>query len=331
MTKFVRIVRSMQYNPYVNLAMEESLYRYNQKNPALKTLYLWQNDPSIIIGRNQSAHNECKLHEMKKREVTLVRRKSGGGAVYHDRGNAIFSIMGNSTKTENNAIILNALSNIGIKSATASGRNDIIIHDRKISGSAFRFENEILLHHGTMLLNVNMNALSELLVPNPLKLASHGIKSVSARVMNLIDIYPEITRDLWDKSLADAFNSHYGTNAPIEIIDHEKILATDSIVQERIKESSSYDWVYGKEPKFNVRFEHKFSWGYIDIELLVTGNIIEDCSIYTDSLVVTVPTTVREFLTGKPYDILTFNSVRSLGENTSEVIEIYDDIADLMH
>lgn len=320
----LRVFTSVTHDPFLNLACEEALFRQHiedRHDPLMqqtRTLYLWCNDPSIVIGRHQSAHRECKLNEMTKRGVHLIRRRSGGGAVYQDRGNAIFSFIGSAqaeSKLINNQILTAALRELGVQ-AFASGRNDIeVFHNasqaagadaaegkRKISGAAFRLESGVLLHHGTMLLNVDMNALSLLLNPNRLKLESKAIKSVTARVINLATLVPGLNRRLWDSVLTTAFVNHYESahktarltgkaeTVPSivfesHLVDHEHVLATNDTVKARYLESKSDEWRLGNEPDFTQQLETRFSWGTVHLGLQVEHNVIVSCRVFTDSLV----------------------------------------------
>ena len=262
-------------------------------------LFLWNNDPTVVIGRHQSAHMECYLPLIQKQNVHLVRRKTGGGAVYHDRGTAIFSFISpdlSGVRSENNSILVRALASLSID-AKATGRNDIEVGQVKVSGSAFRMENNSFLHHGTLLLHTDLNALSSLLRPNPYKLASKGITSVLSRVTNL-----NLTRDIWETALVTEFLKHHNAplETPIETLNDDTMML-DPIVANRVKESSSPVWVYGREPDFNVRFEHRFNWGYMDIQMTVESNTIAKCVVYSDMLDITIPSILMKTLTGIPY------------------------------
>lgn len=243
----VRILRSAQYSPFVNLAIEEAIFKEHVGFAAdrdmrgARTLLLWCNDPSVIIGRNQSAHRECRLQAMEEQGVNLVRRRSGGGAVYHDRGNAIFSFVSPEAgaRATNNATLVAALARLGV-AASASGRNDIEVMDpassgdpaslrKKVSGAAFRFEHDTLLHHGTMLLHVDMDALSRLLNPDRLKLESKAIKSVAGRVVNLRDMVPNIDRSVWEDALVRSFLEQHGFGA--EALQEDALVSVRGIIQ----------------------------------------------------------------------------------------------------
>ena len=176
------------------IATEEYLYEHSQiTNPVM---FLWQNQKCVIIGKHQNPWTECKIPQLEKDNVVLARRKSGGGCVYEDLGNSVFSFFHpvkefstSNWKTQNNNLLIGALEDLGIKGATPSGRNDIVIGDRKISGSAYKInlgrangKDKKALHHGTMMIDVDFSSLEKYLTPSKMKLVSKGIESVRSRV-----------------------------------------------------------------------------------------------------------------------------------------------------
>ena len=181
-------------------------------------MFLWRNQPTIIIGKHQNPWKECHVQKLEQDGVILARRKSGGGCVYQDLGNSVFSFINpisdfskQDFKTLNNEVLINSLSSFGIK-AEASGRNDMVVDGKKISGSAYKLklgksngEGRRSLHHGTMLLNLDLNALSRYLNPNKKKLESKGVSSVISRVMNLSEVAPHIDHDNFCSALEAAF------------------------------------------------------------------------------------------------------------------------------
>ena len=170
--------------PWMNLAYETCLMNYVEKKKKDKNLncailYLWQNDNTIVIGRNQNLWKECNISVVEKNNINIARRITGGGAVYHDKGNLNFSIIlpkdyFNIDVTTN--IIIFGLKKLGIY-AEKSGRNDILLNNRKISGNAYYRTDYVGLHHGTMLLSFQSNMISKCLTPNKYKLESKSIKS----------------------------------------------------------------------------------------------------------------------------------------------------------
>lgn len=189
-----------------NLATEEYIFEHVEiANPLL---YLWRNSPTIIIGKHQNPWKECHVQKLEDDNVTLARRKSGGGCVYQDLGNSVFSFINpvkdygkQDFKTMNNEVLIESLNKFGIK-AEASGRNDLIVNGRKVSGSAYKLKlgrndgtGKRSLHHGTMLINLELDALGKYLNPNKKKLLSKGVDSVVSRVLNLAEVDSTINHE----------------------------------------------------------------------------------------------------------------------------------------
>lgn len=275
-----RIIIAKDHNPAYNLGLEE--YLIDQKD---NILYLWQNDNTIVIGRNQNPYKECNIGKIEEDNVHLVRRRSGGGAVFHDMGNLNFTII--NKKTENNIeenfeMVNRALASLGINSVF-NGRNDLTVDDKKISGNAFFDDGEIFCHHGTMLIDVDMTKLSNYLTASKLKLKSKGIDSVKSRVVNLKDIKSEIeVSDIIDV-LIEEFKKTYNVSdiEYFSISDMEK----DPEIMEKVNRYLSWDWVYGESPESNMEFEEKFNWGIIDTNLMIINGKITNIKIFTDSII----------------------------------------------
>ncbi len=175
-------------NPYFNLAMEE----YLMKNIEDEVFYIYINDPSVIIGKNQNPYTEVGIEYIKENDIKLVRRLSGGGAVYHDNGNINYAFImpGHAENLyqfqKYSMPIVDSLKKNFDLNVEFSGRNDLIIDEKKISGSAQYVVDHRLLHHGTLLYNVDFSNVSKILLPNDDKLKSKGVKSVASRVSNLV-------------------------------------------------------------------------------------------------------------------------------------------------
>jgi len=163
---------SETHDPFFNLATEDWIF--TDMNPEEHILFLWRNDRTVVIGRNQNPWAECNLKSMADKNVHLVRRQTGGGAVFQDLGNTNFTFLSSKDrydKQRNFQIIINALKKLGIN-AEFSGRNDLVVDGRKISGSAFREQPDRAFHHGTILINANLGELAEYLTPSQKKLNS---------------------------------------------------------------------------------------------------------------------------------------------------------------
>ena len=245
-------------------------------------LYLWQNQNTVVIGRNQNAWKECKVESLEKNGGHLARRLSGGGAVYHDLGNLNFTFL---VSKENYSIerqlevIVRAVQKLGAK-AEKSGRNDILIDGKKFSGNAFYEQEEHCYHHGTLMMNVNKEMLSKYLTVSKEKLQSKGVDSVKSRVTNLVDYIPDLTLEALKKALREAFEEVYGLKSnerKMDDLDQKEI-------ENRTKHFSSWNWLYGRKIDFQYEISKRFPWGQMNIQFQVDQGKIVDVNVYSDSL-----------------------------------------------
>lgn len=286
-------------DPYKNLALEEYLLLNVANDECI--LYLWQNENTVVIGRNQNPWKECKVKELEESGGRLVRRLSGGGAVYHDMGNLNFTFLvtkDNYSVDRQLEVIIKAVNNIGIP-AMKSGRNDITVEGRKFSGNAFYSVGDKCYHHGTILVDVDMPNLSQYLNVSKAKLKSKGVDSVKSRVANLNEYVPDLTICRLKEELIKAFAEVYGAK-PIQI--DEKQLAKDKLMLGAEK-FSSWEWIYGRKIEFSDCFERRFSWGDIELQLVVEGGIIKNCHAYSDSLDTELVEKIPNILTGSVFSI----------------------------
>lgn len=275
-----RIIISNTFDPAYNLALEEYLIECKRD-----VLYLWQNANTIVIGRNQNPYKECNLRKMNEDGVTLIRRKSGGGAVFHDLGNLNFTII--SPKKEDNIennfnLVNNALKTLKITSVF-NGRNDLLVDGKKISGNAFYEKDSIFCHHGTLLIDVDMDRLGNYLTASKLKLESNGIDSVKSRVVNLNDIIKNISVDSVKKAL---IKEYILNNDDIEAEFYSKDdIESNNEIMKRVNRYKSWEWVYGESPSSNITYEEKFDFGIVSLELEVVSGVIKQAKVYTDSII----------------------------------------------
>lgn len=297
----LRILKSAVTNPWFNLATEDWIF--NTLNPDSHTLFLWRNSETVVIGRSQNPWVECKIDKMQDDDVFLARRQSGGGAVFHDLGNTNFTFLSpkdDYDQAANFTIIINALKKLGIE-ADLSGRNDMQVGDKKISGSAFKHAADRSFHHGTLLVNANMQKLGDYLNPHPLKLKAKGIKSVRARVANLIEFNEEINHEMLSIAIIEAFCEYYSDTAPVEELD-EASLAKQPNLNKYYQQMADWDWRFGKTPEFTHHIETRFDWGIIDCHLDVKQAVIRDVVIFSDALNVELIDLLKDTLTGIKYD-----------------------------
>lgn len=302
----LRILKSAVTNPWFNLATEDWIF--NTLNPDSHTLFLWRNSETVVIGRSQNPWVECKINKMEADAVYLARRQSGGGAVFHDLGNTNFTFLSpkdSYDQTANFTIIINALKKLGIE-ADLSGRNDMQVGDKKISGSAFKHTADRSFHHGTLLVNANMQKLSEYLNPHPLKLKAKGIKSVRSRVANLTEFNEDINHEILSQAIIEAFceyyrDKDYGDTTPVEALD-EATLAKEPSLNTYYEQMADWNWRFGKTPQFSHHIETRFDWGMIDLHLDVTQAVIRDVVIFSDALNVELIDQLKAALTGVKYN-----------------------------
>ena len=286
-TPKLRVMISETFDPWFNLATEDYIFR--DMDPDVLTLFLWRNDKTVVIGRFQNPWSECNTSKMEEDGIKLARRQSGGGAVYQDLGNTNFTFMSSKehfNKEVNNSIIIRALAHFGIE-AFASGRNDIMAKtsdgDKKISGSAFKETKDRSFHHGTLLINANMENLALYLKPNPKKLESKGITSVRARVVNLNQLNLDLShQDLCDRIIHEFF-IQYGAQAKLEILDFDQLKSIPKLNEYFLK-LSDWNWRFGEAPQFNHQMSEKFDWGLVEVHLDVHKAHVEKTQIFSDSL-----------------------------------------------
>lgn len=301
----LKIYYSNSTNPWFNLATEDWLFQENLDADQL--LFLWRNQETVVIGRSQNPWVECHLEKMQEDGVLLARRQSGGGAVFHDLGNTNFTFISRKScydKNKNMIIILSALKQLGI-SAMASGRNDIVIETdqgtRKISGSAFKEKMDRAFHHGTLLINADLNKLPHYLNPNKKKLEAKGVQSVRSRVINLVELNSNLNHELICAAIETEFLNNYSGRVEKIILDTSNLEKIPSLMNYYNK-LRQWDWLYGQTLEFTHRLEERFDWGSVDIQLLVKNGLIEEAKIYSDSL---FPDAIEEFalsLKNKRYD-----------------------------
>lgn len=281
MHKYIKIYQSTSHEAAFNLALEESLLKCCDHETVI--LYLWQNKPSIIIGKHQNPYKECHIEKIKAAEVALVRRQSGGGAVYHDLGNLNFTFIAHETNYDTEKqykVILQAIKKWKLQ-GQISGRNDLTIQGSKFSGNAFMNHNDFICHHGTLLIDVDLERLAQYLTPSPLKIKSKGIDSVKARVINLKSLDEEITSEGLISEIIESFQQVYGLRT--KVIELNETGASETLLKQT-KIYQSWQWNYGESPAFDLSFAEKFAWGLFEIDFKMQNAIIEKARINTDCI-----------------------------------------------
>jgi len=289
-------------DPRINLAIEEYALKHLDINESYLLFYINKN--AIIIGKNQNTVEEINQDYVDEQGITVVRRLSGGGAVYHDLGNLNFSFI---TKDDGDSFhnfkkftepVVKALGKLGVQ-AELSGRNDIMAEGKKISGNAMFATRGRMFSHGTLLFNSEMEHIVSALKVKKDKIESKGIKSIRSRVGNIADFLKEpMTIEEFRSFLLK--NIFEGTEEiPEYVLTEEDWKEIHKISEKRYQQ---WDWNYGRSPKFNLQHSHRFPVGSIDIRLEVNKGIIENCKIYGDFFGVGEVTDIEQKLTGVRYE-----------------------------
>lgn len=290
------MITKLQYHispgmdPYENLATEK--YLLEHVSPGCCILYLWQNENTVVIGRNQNPWVECRLSLLEQEGGKLARRLSGGGAVFHDKGNLNFTFLVNAEDYDLQkqlSVIQTACAYAGI-ATERSGRNDVLAHGAKFSGNAFYQSQGKAYHHGTLLIDVDMEKLGRYLSPSKAKLQAKGVSSVRSRVVNLNTLCPGLDCDTMKTHMLRAFEQVYGltaTQAPIP----------PSLPEETAR-MGSWDWLYGKKLPMSFTCEDRFHWGGIQLQLQCEAGKVLDAKVYSDSMDWTLAPKLEQALTG---------------------------------
>ena len=320
----LRVIRTDNTDPYINLATEEYLTMTAEEG--VMTLFLWQNARTVVIGRNQNPWRECSVEAIKRDGICLARRMSGGGAVYHDLGNLNFTFIARDGLFDiqrQTDVILRACRHLGID-AEKTGRNDLTVGGRKFSGHAYFSSHTYNYHHGTIMIDVRGDDLTKYLNVPESKLRSKGVESVRSRVTNLAGHLggelagaplPELIRAMQDAMIRAAEEEY---NSAAEYAD------LPEVPQELKDRYASEEWRLGTKIPFEKELIHRFGWGEVQIQLSMKGEYIEDCRIYSDSLETEVFGMIGDLLRGCRYDaaaILGAELPEGASESASELLE----------
>ena len=290
-------------DPRINLAIEEYVLKTMDVDKDSFLLF-YINEPSIIIGKNQNTVEEINTEYVDANGIHVVRRLSGGGAVYHDLGNLNFSFIakddGESFRNFKKFTepVIEALTEMGVK-AELLGRNDILVDGRKISGNAQFATNGRMFSHGTLMFDTEIEGVVSALKVRKDKIESKGIKSIRSRVANISEYLKEpMTIEQFRMAiLKSIFDGE-------EKIQYAELTEEDwaNIHELSAERYGNWDWNYGKSPKFNMQHSHRFPVGGIDVRLQVNKGIIEEVNIFGDFFGVGEVAVIEDSLTGVKYD-----------------------------
>ncbi len=298
--------------PQFNLAAEEYLLKNFQEN----IFMLWRNEPSIIIGKHQNALAEINFDYVKDNGINVVRRMTGGGAVFHDLGNLNFTFIETHYGEGKPSMdfrkftqpILDILQSLGID-ARFEGRNDLTIEGKKFSGNAECIHKNRVLHHGTLLFSAQLPDLSAALKVDPAKFNDKSVKSVRSRVTNISEhlSHPlDVTsfKNLVLNHIMEMYEEarlYHFTEEDLKGINHLKATKYDT-----------YEWNFGQSPAYNFRKVVKTSGGFVEFDLLVDRGLIQSARIFGDFFSLSDTDEIEAALQGVPH---TSESVSAILDN----------------
>ncbi len=299
-------------NAYFNLASEEYLLKQTDGY----YIYLWINSPAVIVGVNQNTLQEVNLAYTESEGIKVVRRLTGGGAVYHDEGNICYTFIAPFNADENaykrfTSPVIEYLNSLGVK-AEFSGRNDISVDGKKISGNAQTVYNGRIMHHGTILFDTDATPLANSLIQNRLKIESKGVKSIRARVTN---IRPLLKNDMTVTEFFDGLKAYIAKDCEVYEFTDQDVTAINKLVKEKY---STYEWNIGYSPKGKNRFDGRFDFGTLIITFDTVDGLIENAEIFGDYFEIKPLKEMGEKLSGAKY---TREAVRNALKNIGDYIK----------
>lgn len=312
-------------DPAFNLAFEEYLLENRTDDDYV---ILWQNDRTVVIGRNQNALEEINRDYVEKNGIRVVRRATGGGAVYHDLGNLNYSVITDDVQGTGmdrfTVPVCRALEGMGIHAET-SGRNDITVDGKKISGVAQRIFRNRILHHGCILFDADTSVLSCALNPDPSKFESKSVKSVSSRVGNIRDFLDDSRKGMSIGDFRDVLRTELlKGNVQRFSPDDAEIMIINRIADEKYR---TWEWTYGHSPKYTYKARKRFPEGLLDIRLDVREGIIHDVAFFGDYMAVSTCEPAVDALKGVRYE---YDSVRAALEDSlleKEIVKMFGGIS----
>lgn len=291
----------------VNIALETYLVENRLVDEPILLFYI--NEPSIIIGRNQNTAEEINQAYVDENNIQIVRRMSGGGAVYHDLGNVNFCFIKDDDGTFRDfksftEPVIEALHKMGVEGAALQGRNDLLIEGKKFSGNAMYARDGRMTAHGTMMFDVDLDVTTNALKPRKAKIESKGVKSVRSRVTNIKpyvdDKYKDLSaQEFRDYLLLEIFGVDKREDVPEFKLTDEIWEGVHQLREERF---GNWDWNYGKSPNFQYEQSHKFPFGFVDVRFNVNQGVMEGVRIYGDFFGLGNVSDVEDKLNGVRYD-----------------------------
>ena len=296
-TAQLKIFEIFSTDPYRNIAIESYFLKHIGENEVI--LYLWSNERTVVIGRNQNIWRECNVETLLADGGHPVRRLSGGGAVYHDSGNLNVTFITKKAlydRSRQTEVILDAARALGFD-AEHTGRNDLCIGGRKFSGHSFHHDADRYFHNGTVLIRTDAEAMRRYLTPSREKLESKSVTSVKSRTVNLSELSPAISVSEVRGAIKNSFGRIYGGTP--EMLDDSFFDPEDlADIETRFR---AEDWTYNTAATFKDGWRRRYDWGEVDLQLKVSSGTITDCIVYTDALDTGIPERIKARIIGSRY------------------------------
>ncbi|MDL2233389.1 lipoate--protein ligase [Ruminococcaceae bacterium OttesenSCG-928-L11] len=272
------------YNTSTDAAFNLALEEYALTRMEDDILMLWRNANAVIIGKNQNAMEEIDVDFLREHDIQLIRRQSGGGAVFHDLGNINYTLIQQmgaddfSNYAKFTKPVCDFLATLGLL-AEYQGRNDILLDGMKISGNAQAAKNGRFMHHGTLLYNVDFGALAGVLRPRDVKISSKGVKSVRSRVTNIAShLKSPMDTEAFVQQLYDFFLNHMEAAEPYALTESD-VAGVRQLVADKY---GTWEWNFGGSPAYNFERVVKFPFGIVELRMTVQGGVIREAHIHGD-------------------------------------------------
>lgn len=298
----MKYIVNKSHNPFYNIALEA--YAFRELRDEDELFILWINEPTIVIGKHQNAIEEINKAYTDEHGIHVVRRLSGGGAVYHDLNNLNYTIISN--KTQEGAFdfktfsqpVIETLADLGV-TATFTGRNDLEIDGKKFCGNAQAYYKGRMMHHGCLLFDVDMTVLGNALQVSKDKIESKGVKSVRARVTNILDELPEkMTVEAFSEQLLNKIKEQYPDMTEYVLSEAD----LENIQNLADNQFATWDWTYGKSPDYTIKRSVRYPAGKLTSYVKVEKSVITGLKIYGDFFGIKDVSDIEEELIGLRYE-----------------------------
>lgn len=298
----MKYIVNKSHNPFYNIALEA--YAFRELRDEDELFILWINEPTIVIGKHQNAIEEINKAYTDEHGIHVVRRLSGGGAVYHDLNNLNYTIISN--KTQEGAFdfktfsqpVIETLADLGV-TATFTGRNDLEIDGKKFCGNAQAYYKGRMMHHGCLLFDVDMTVLGNALQVSKDKIESKGVKSVRARVTNILDELPEkMTVEAFSEQLLNKIKEQYPDMTEYVLSEAD----LENIQNLADNQFATWDWIYGKSPDYTIKRSVRYPAGKLTSYVKVEKSVITGLKIYGDFFGIKDVSDIEEELIGLRYE-----------------------------